>query len=517
MNSMGTYKLFLRRRGVWEAADSGLILWRDSFVFFLPFFAVPVWIAACGLRLLPEDFYPLSYIILWWLKPFFDRLVLHVVSLRFFGDDGSSKIRELRRGLFGSIRRGLLGDLLWRRFSPNRAACMPIRVLEFPDRRQFGLRKKTLSAGGLGFCSFISGLGLGMEVMLLLGEALFAIVITQMFFPTAFSYMQYNMESMEIIIFAAFCFNYILVESLYVCMGFGLYINSRVEVEGWDLQLLFQKFADADSSKMNAKASGINVKTIIVVCLFMTQLFGPVSNNAYAGDAAENIQEYFPEGFPLASASSLDDLNEILDSKDFGYTKDSWEIRFKNNTDDDWEMPQLELAPWVEKLRLVFSVILRFLVIAFIAGFLIYAIFWFWKFHPNLFRRNLFNRKQKSRNGGEAYVNPLLSDESPESLFACSESFYKGGFLREAWAACLAGYIGAYSRYHFISFPVDSTEYGCLDLVREALPGEDLAFGELVQNWIRFVYGGIAPNEGAFEQALSHGRTIECRGAGDET
>jgi hypothetical protein len=26
-------------------------------------------------------------------------------------------------------------------------------------------------------------------------------------------------------------------------MGFGLYLNSRVEVEGWDIELLFRDFA----------------------------------------------------------------------------------------------------------------------------------------------------------------------------------------------------------------------------------------------------------------------------------
>ena len=241
--SAGTYSaLSLRRRSVWEAADSGLLLWRDSFIHFIPFFALPVWITACVLRFLPENLFFLSYLVLWWLKPLFDRLVLHVVSLRFFGNPAPSHFRELLKGFWG-IRRGLLGDLLWRRFSPGRAARMPIRVLERIGRKQFGLRKKTLEAGGLNFCYLVSALGLVLEGMLLLGETLFVIMVTEVFSSTALGYMRDSPETIEIFIFAAFCFNFILVESLYVCMGFGLYINSRVEVEGWDLQLLFQKFA----------------------------------------------------------------------------------------------------------------------------------------------------------------------------------------------------------------------------------------------------------------------------------
>jgi len=264
MNPFSVSALSLRRRSVWEAADSGILLWRNNFIHFIPFFALPVWIIACGLRLLPFTY--LSYLILWWLKPLFDRLVLHVVSARFFSEPvpfrgGTSpdqspvaglgsgfRFRELCRGLWG-MRRGLLGDLLWRRFSPGRGARMPIRVLERMGRKQFRQRKKNLAAGGLNFCSLMSLLGFALEVMLLLSEMAFVIMITQMFFPMT-GVLRDNLETVEVFIFAAFCFNYILVGSLYVCMGFGLYINSRVEVEGWDLQLLFQKFAGS-SEKFN--------------------------------------------------------------------------------------------------------------------------------------------------------------------------------------------------------------------------------------------------------------------------
>ena len=235
--------LRLRHRSVWEACDSGILIWRKSFVYLIPFFAIPFWIAACCLRFIPGGLYFIPYIALWWLKPFFDRLILHVVSTRFFSGPSSPEGNNLKTSLFGNIRRGLLGDLLWRRFSPYRASYMPLRVLERTSVKQFKQRKKTLAGGGLNFCAFISGFGLTAEVVLLVGEILFALISIQLFFPAAFSYISESQATVEVIAFITFCFNYILVESLYVCMGFGLYINSRVELEGWDLQLLFNKFA----------------------------------------------------------------------------------------------------------------------------------------------------------------------------------------------------------------------------------------------------------------------------------
>lgn len=504
MNPITTSALSLRRRGVWEAIDSGILLWRNSFAYFIPFFAIPFWIIACGLRLLPGIGSPginvfISYLILWWLKPLFDRLVLHVVSLRFFGDPAPYRLKELSRGLWGTISRGLLGDLLWRRFSPGRAACTPVRVLEHLEKKQFRLRKNTLAAGGLDFSPLVSVLSFALELMLLAGEILFFILIIQMFFPTAIHHITANLELMEVFIFAAFCFNYIIVQSLYVCLGFGLYINSRVTLEGWDLQLLFKKFADRGS------------KVILFVCFFLTLLFAPKAQTAFAA-------QYFPDNFPVVSEKSLEYLQDILASPDFGSERDGWGIRFKRSFEPR-EMPDFGLSPRMERLRQAFGHILRILVIVVLAGFLGFVLYWLLKNNPNLFGLNFFSffrRNRQSRNRLKGYTNPFISAESPESLFKKSQDFYARGFQREAWAACLAGCLGAYSRYRRLSFPVDATEYGCLDLVRKTLPGEAESFGELVQYWILFAYGGRSPGERAYEQALAYGHSIAHGAKSDE-
>ena len=519
--------LSLRRRGVWEAVDSGVLIWRDNFSHFIFLFAVPVWIIALGLRLLPGDIKYFSYFFLWWLKPLFDRLVLHVISRRFFDASAFTRLRDIRQGLWKNIHSGLLGDLLWRRFSPYRGAYMPLRILEcsgrnprgsgktgLPLSKLFQQRKKALIPGGLNFCSFVSVFGFALEVMLLMGEVFFVIMIAQIFYPTASNYVGYNQYIIEICIYAAFCLNMILVESLYVCMGFGLYINSRVEVEGWDLQILFRKFAGAEEAKTNTELpvtnshsrpgdrtkfpSGINIKTIVLVCLYLTLLFKPLSQAVYA----EDEPEFFPEDFPYASTASLENLREITASPDFGYFRDRWEIRFKN-APGNWDMPDVQLPAWMENIRNVFGVLLRLLVILAACAFLGFALFWLIKFY-----RDRSGKKEKFQKLPKTGANLLFQDEDPESLFAKSEKFFNSGFIREAWAACLAGCIGAYSRYYSVSFPVDTTEYGCIDLVCGALPGEEKKFGEIVQNWILLAYGHRVLSREAFERSLSYGRSL---------
>jgi hypothetical protein len=479
MNPVHNCALSLRSRSVWEAVDSGVLLWRSNFVFFIPFFAVPVWVAACCLRLFSREFFFIPYLGLWWLKPLFDRLVLHIVSNRFFGSSASSNSNDLCRGI-SEIWRGLLGDLLWRRFSTGRAARMPVRVLERLGAKQFSTRKKVLEGGGINFCSFISVLGLTLEAALLLGEILFALMTASLFFPTAVEYLDENSQIVEIFIFAAFCFNYILVESLYVCMGFGLYINSRVEVEGWDLELLFKKFVQP-------------LKIALLVCLFTVVAF----------PAYSQITSDFPDNFPVADAQAVLDLHEILASPDFGSEMEGWNIHVKDR--DYEELSNLDFEAGLEKIRTLFGFMLRFFVVLIILSFVVFVFYWLIKNRRQIICGELFAKKPfrlvKNR-------KPEMAGESTELLFSKAEDFFRKGNLREAWAACFSGCLGAYALSCSIAFPADATEYDCLSLVRDAADYREEGFSDIVQNWILFAYADRPPAQEAFEKALVHGRSL---------
>jgi hypothetical protein len=508
--------LVMRRRGVWEAADSGVLLWRKNFLYIIPFFAVPVWVAAFALRFVPENMKYLAWIGLWWLKPLFDRLVLHPVSARFFENPSKAKT-PLLRGFPGNVFRGLLGDLLWRRFSFTRSSRMPIRVLERLKFKKFSRRKKSLAAGGLNFGSFVTFLCFFLEWFLLAGECLFIYLMFNMFSPEIFSSLGEFLVQEERFIFIAYCVNYMLVESLYVAMGFGVYINSRVETEGWDLQILFKKFetlkaADRGSATKAAKRGMFsNSKVLLALALGLFLFFpagvraGSDDSPAYAGEEEESPEEaaadFFPEGFLPAESVPREVLDGVLASPDFGYSKPGWGIRFRNRQEpEEFEDPQ-DMLPWIEKLKEALGFMLRILISLVIGGFAAFVLFRFFRG-----RGNFGSGKHRD---GRNYRNPLFSPESPEALFEKAAKFFGAGNVREAWAACLRGVIAAYGSYGGVSFPPDATEYGCLALVRSSSGGGVDEFGELVRNWIYLAYGGRTPPEGSFERALAFGRSLE--------
>ena len=503
MNSFFRSILHLRRRSVWEAADSGILLWRKCFPYFIPLFAIPLYITAFIIWFLSGGNIFLSCLILWWLKPFFDRSVLHIVSRKFFGTEalgagsnfydtpGSGDPESLSlicKGLFKTLFTGLIGDLLWRRFSPARGSRMPIRILEAPGRRQYKQRKVSLNQGGLNFCYLISILGLCIEALLLVSQIFFGYFFLMFILP----FMEYYLwGSINIIIYAAFCLNYFLAESLYVCMGFGIYINSRVEVEGWDLQLQFQKFS-------SSKKTSIHRNLIIFISIFL--LLFMISPPAFADTELDpDLSSYFPMDFPLPGREEMEILESVFSSDDFGRIEERWAIQPRYN--EPIFNTSYDSEPWMDNLQLFIGHLLRIGSFAIIIGLASLLIFLAIRRAPSL---SLFQKKKKH----SSTISIAPKNMSAEFLFDRAEENFKAGNEREAWAFCLAAYIEAYRQYYSIELPAEETEYGCLEMLLKHLPQEAESFDEFLKCWIPLAYGNTGPKEGSFEKLLLSGRSL---------
>jgi len=454
-----------RRKNFREAADSGLLLWRENFVSFIPFFAIPLWVCAFSLRIfLPENLQYYSWLIVWLLKPLFDRLILHVVSIRFFERDAG--LKRLCRGLVKNLWRGLIGDLLWRRFSPLRSAMMPIRVLEknIKSRKANRERKGYLKNGGIDYCFLLTIWGIAVEIALLIGEILFVITMSEFLAKGLLSSIE-SFADIEIYIYAAWCFNFILVETIYVCMGFSLYINSRIAVEGWDIEILFRGFAE------KLKNSG---KTIAIIALLLVTCFMPVP--AFADET------------PIAS------LQTILESPDFGGEKDSWGIKLKKPL-EQMDMPNIN-TDFIEELRKIFAIILRFILIIIIAGLLVLLFYYLSK---------LRTKKPGKTKRSAASILQKKPIEDPKILLGKAIKFHERGETRLAWGYCTAAAIWSWPTYQGIVFPPNATESDCASLVISKANNNSQAhtFNKIIKHWVYFAYAGKLPPEGSFEEAIN--------------
>src|SRR5688572_18807991 len=78
----------LRRRSPWEAIDLGLTMlqrwWRQVYAPLL-LVGAPLVAAAFGIAWYFGHIW-LAIVLVWWLKPLYDRIVLHVLSRAVFGE-----------------------------------------------------------------------------------------------------------------------------------------------------------------------------------------------------------------------------------------------------------------------------------------------------------------------------------------------------------------------------------------------------------------------------------------------
>ncbi len=249
----------IRPRGQWEAVDLGFAMTRKLFPRLLAAWSltvVPLWILLLGLSWVM----PLGWVltVIWWLKPIYDRVPLFIMSRSLFG--ATPTLREVLRAWPGMIFRRSLGVLFYRvpwllvlpHFAWSRAVTATAIDLEqqrgkaLNDRQQVLLR---LAGGRVGGLVALCGL---YETILVF--ALLTLGVTATGDPTgatglmdAFVDMAFGKGEMEPWLKWTLVLGYLvsmtLVELFYVGGGFGIYLNCRTHLEGWDVEISFRRLA----------------------------------------------------------------------------------------------------------------------------------------------------------------------------------------------------------------------------------------------------------------------------------
>lgn len=328
----------LRPRRSWEAVDLGMrfalrlgpALWLPWLGLLLAIHAL-VWLALHGLP-------GLAFLVLWWLKPLYDRLPLLVASRALFGSTPSlgATARELPR----TLARGLLADLLWRRLDPRRGFRLPVTQLErlsgAPRRRRLASLERFSSDQ----CEQLSAASLLLELCATLGLlALSLYAIPEPLQERALEAL--GADGSEQLLLALLAGAWFLalaaLEPLYVVGGFLLYINRRTELEGWDLELWLKRIGQrSERQRIERERRG-------ELGLALALLAGLALPLLTAGPA--RAQEAEPD--PGAK------ILEVLASEDFGGTRTEETWRFKRKEKQPAERAAGALSPPLGLLSVV--------------------------------------------------------------------------------------------------------------------------------------------------------------------
>jgi hypothetical protein len=228
--------LRLRPRGPYEAIDLGQALLRRNLREVYTAWAatvLPLGIAFAALAPVVEW---LPIVLMWWFKPLYDRIVLVVLSRGVFGERVT--VRDLPwRSIFD---RSLWWSLTLGRFVATRSFMLPVTMLEGLDRARRRLRMRTLLKGARFPATLLTTAFLYAEQALALGYLPLVVLLA----PQGVDVPVWRWltdESMPLWLSMVGDVSYLmaltLLEPLYVACGFTLYLNRRVELEAWDIEL----------------------------------------------------------------------------------------------------------------------------------------------------------------------------------------------------------------------------------------------------------------------------------------
>ncbi len=244
---LDTLTVELRPRSSWEAMELGTALVRrHARAIWVPWLIVTGTVfALLNLAAWAIGQIWIALVLMWWLRPVFDRIPVYVLSRAVFGSVPG--VAETLRAQLHWGWRPMLGHLTWRRFSPMRAAMLPVDLLEGANPALIAARRRVIG-GGLGGPAML----LTLVCLHFLAALQFSLILTVLLFvpnEQVPDVMRSTWEMLEkdtpdwlqLLLHAADWLAVAFLEPFYVGAGFGLYLNRRTQLEAWDLEIVFRR------------------------------------------------------------------------------------------------------------------------------------------------------------------------------------------------------------------------------------------------------------------------------------
>ncbi|BCX49261.1 DUF4129 domain-containing protein [Haloferula helveola] len=460
----------LRPRSDWEAVDLGIALvrrdfWKLSRAWWLGM--TPVLLI--GLPLLREHLFWFTFVFWWWI-PVASRLSLFKLSRILFGDNPGFKplLREFPR----AIRRRFFYRMIWARFSPWRPLTMAVEDLE-------GLRGKDYAAR----CRILMRRGDSSVIMLALWRLALGFWLALTIFCTGMLFVPEGPGAMwketislwwegnladpptglAVAVAGSLCVSFWLVDLFSTGCGFGIYVNYRTWIEGWDVELAFRRLGN--------RLRGIS--GVIVASLLFFGLSG--------GLRAEE------------PANPKETIERVLQHEDFTVhqqTTKEWQ-----GWDNAWS-----LGSGLGALGGLWTVlqILFFGGLLFLLGWLIYRF------------RHVFSGGRGARVPAEPAKARVVmgmevtAESLPRDVPAAAMAAWREGRHQEAMSLLYRGSISWMIRHGRVEIAESDTENDCLGRVDRAGSGHLGYFRMLTGDWVRLAYARELPSDARVEELCGH-------------
>lgn len=505
-------RVVLRPRSPWEAVELGAALvrqqasplWKAWFASTLPVFAVVNALAWWG------DVLWLALLLMWWITPLFDRIVLFVLSRAVFGASPTALTTLQAMRYWGW--RPMWGYLLWRRLSPWRSLTLPVDLLEGGSAEAANARRKVIGHGVIGH-AFVLTVSCQAFIAILAASCISLVLLfvpTELLSESARAVWTLMTDApprwAQLVLNLVVWLGVSAIEPFFVGAGFGLYLNRRVQLEAWDIEIVLRK--------LRARIAPLAATWLLVLAWPLLSPAQAQSSRHHEAPPPVPTQHVDQAGLQQApDTTGQDTLGEVfgednvVDSRGFARavakaakdplldhkrTDKVWQRRDRTERADTppAALPGLaRLFALVGEFGLWFVVAVLVLVLALTA-----RRWWPWM-------RGWAAPLPKDR---EIVSSPMPPDEPlPPDLATQARRLWREGWPRRALALLYRGSVAAMAERLQVTPVPGATEAECLRLSRRLPdPADRDVFARVVRTWQYAAYAQRLPDETAFEQLL---------------
>ncbi|MCP4471581.1 MAG: DUF4129 domain-containing protein [Gammaproteobacteria bacterium] len=466
-------------RSGWQALDLGFLMARAWWRLLCIAGLVPMLPLAIVLLAIFFDSPFWALLVLWWLKPFWERLPLFIASRMLFDE---------APGIWSSMKSLPLKDILpwlfWRRFSPQRAFDNPVTVLEGLKGAARRQRLRVLHGK-------YSDVALSNQFVCFLCELLLAfglLVLFDFFTPDVLGIRFYDTFG-DLTLAGEWLFSLAAIIAMSLVMpfhtmaGFALYLNRRIELEAWDIEISFRNLAERKRSLQTPAR-------ILPAVVLVFGLFG-----AGVPGSAEAVIEHDRE-------SSAELIEQILQGKDFGQEREVRKWRFKDmdeEAEEEESFPEwiIDFFEWLEGSQgwwqglSGIAVWVKILLVVLFAGLLLYLLR---RYRGPLSR--LIRERPKETAPEVLFGLDVTPESLPPDVPQQAIRLWGEGACREALSLLYRASLSRLIERYELAFRASHTEAECAALVRaHGIESLSEYFWQLTQTWRRLAYGHRLPSD----------------------
>ncbi len=483
----------IRPRNNYEALDLGFVLireyWRPVFASWfaivLPLFVI--------LNIVLKDNLFLAVVVFWWLKPFYDRIVLHILSRAMFGEVPG--VRQTFSALPSIFKSGLLTNLTFYRID------VLLRTFKLPVWQLEGLRGKQRRARHAILGQRVHSTG----VMLLFACSLMESILCFTIFGTAYLFLPEGYQSglwaqftnpdtatwFQLASNISYFIAVSIIEPLFAAAGFTLYINRRTLLEGWDIELIFRRMA----ARLARLASSTVTSFVITACLLLVSFNPLLSEPAHAEKNGPTPEVVASER--LHAGHSREVIDAVLAQDEFQNIKKikTWFPLREDETTNPDDVDLDAVGRFMNGVAQVSEALLWALAVFVVAMIIVHRDRWL----------PLLSASKRVRNDYQPPETLFGMDIRPQSLpddiGAAARNLWQQGQAREALSLLYRGSLMVLVNREQLELLESHTEGDVLKLCKQHLDNMQSTYlARLTHNWQNIAYAHRTP---AADEALT--------------